>query len=712
MKLNAATNRGTVISEGLQETGNFNIRQNAKMFNALTSNIYSDKPRAIIRELSCNALDAHTMVGQTKPFRVVLPSSTDPMLVVRDYGPGLSHDDIMNLYTTFFDSTKDQENDSVGAFGLGSKSPFSYTDAFTVTSYYAGYKRVYAAVRNDEGMPTISRIMEVELTEDDEQAGLEVTVPISPNDFHRFSKAAQSTLKYFPDNSFKLIGGMPIVKDEYLMETPRWALLKTDWHVLKSRAIMGPVAYDIDFEAAGLPEDMRGGLEFRFKLGEVDISPSRESLSMDKHTISVLNKVFDQFIREIRQTVEKDILKANSLWEANNLFVQAKQLAKGPAAKLFPTFCFYKAQGVNGHIDVDTVQSFPPNTAMRHVNRNALERRASQLTPALNSIRIDVGRTDIVVCDLWAERHPRIWARLRENRNQIKTGHNVRVILIEGPDEASIQKALAAIGSPENYHRLSNMAPPATPTLTGGGGRAGSSRGIPTFHKYAPVREESWCKRKSDWRVIEESEAHLHIDGRYVPLLGSDIDYAIMPDADELIKNPWARLTTLYGFPKRARKEFDMTEYVRLDEYMQEKWEQIVEDEWDEYASALAYIQLLGQLPNTKMIKMFIVNNKVTGATAYNAFASKILAAKQEYDRLGIKEVEGFRQAYELPTVFKTTKNTKEHRDELNDMFDAMQKEIPCTWEVIKKTTDIYNNVSISNHPELVTKLIKMEANK
>jgi HSP90 family molecular chaperone len=38
----------------------FSIEASAKMYNILSSGLYSNKIKAVIRELSCNALDANT----------------------------------------------------------------------------------------------------------------------------------------------------------------------------------------------------------------------------------------------------------------------------------------------------------------------------------------------------------------------------------------------------------------------------------------------------------------------------------------------------------------------------------------------------------------------------------------------------------------------------------------------------------------------------
>ena len=169
MLLNLAPNNEAVLSN-VGEIGEFRIRNSAKAFNILSSGLYANKIRAIIRELSCNAVDSHVAAGkQNTPFDIHLPTTLEPWFAIRDYGTGLNHEQVTSIYTTYFESTKTNSNDFIGALGLGSKSPFSYTDNFTVTAIKDGVKGIYSAFINGEGVPSIAKMGE-EAT--DEPAGV------------------------------------------------------------------------------------------------------------------------------------------------------------------------------------------------------------------------------------------------------------------------------------------------------------------------------------------------------------------------------------------------------------------------------------------------------------------------------------------------------------------------------------------------------------
>ena len=174
----------TLRSEGnlteLGETKTFTLKANAKAFRLLIDGLYSDKIKAPIRELATNAYDAHLEAGVPEtPFEIHLPSLLDLTFQVRDFGLSMSHDQVMNLYTTMFGSTKDQSNEQVGGFGIGSKSPFAYTDTFSVTCYSGTERRDYFAHLGTDGVPALTHL---ETSPCSEPRGTRVSMPVNQHD--------------------------------------------------------------------------------------------------------------------------------------------------------------------------------------------------------------------------------------------------------------------------------------------------------------------------------------------------------------------------------------------------------------------------------------------------------------------------------------------------------------------------------------------------
>lgn len=282
----------------------FKIQASAKAFKILSSNLYKNKIRAIIRELSANALDAHIAAGNPeRQFKVHLPSSLDPMFWIRDFGIGLSKEQVFNLYTTYFESTKADSNDYVGALGLGSKSPFSYVDSFTVTSFYNGVKSIYDMSLKG-GVPNVAVLYEGET---EEENGLMISVSVNTNDISRFHSEARYVYKTFsikPDFS-----GMACSVDLHNVVDHKGYFMANDSDYSNTvYALMGNIAYPI------LPSlwdktilqtvVSRSAVFIRFELGELDITPSREELSYDQDT----EKAIEGRLNNLNKRLIDDIL--------------------------------------------------------------------------------------------------------------------------------------------------------------------------------------------------------------------------------------------------------------------------------------------------------------------------------------------------------------------------------------------------------------------
>lgn len=295
MKLEAATNE--VILSNVGATGEFRIRNSAKAFSILSSGLYSNKIKAIIRELSCNAVDSHVAAGKVdKPFEVHLPSMFEPWFSVRDFGTGLDHAQVTNIYTTYFESTKTESNQFIGALGLGSKSPFSYTENFTVTAIKDGKQRIYSAFINEAGVPSIAR-MDTKDTE--EPNGVEVKFSVTnPADYSQFSNEAQSVFKWFK-NKPTVTGNHHyrhldvIYKDKNIV--PGMHYRESNGYASPSTAIMGNIAYPISIpeeekHVGALAHLLRAGLVIEFDIGDLDFAASREHLSYVPLTINSIKK--------------------------------------------------------------------------------------------------------------------------------------------------------------------------------------------------------------------------------------------------------------------------------------------------------------------------------------------------------------------------------------------------------------------------------------
>lgn len=191
----------TVI--GGAQTIEFGISNSAEFFNILSSTLYSDQILAVVREVLCNAWDAHIAADRKNtPVKVTF---TDDSLIVRDFGLGIPHDQIGPIYGTYGNSTKKNDGQQTGGFGLGCKAPFAYTDQFEVVSSHNGIRTIYAISKSSAqamGKPSITAITSFPTQE----TGLQVTIPIkNSSDLDRFRSLIED-IAYAGDMNVELDG--------------------------------------------------------------------------------------------------------------------------------------------------------------------------------------------------------------------------------------------------------------------------------------------------------------------------------------------------------------------------------------------------------------------------------------------------------------------------------------------------------------------------
>ena len=361
MKLNAAVNE--VILSNVGTTGEFKIRNSAKAFKILSDGLYSNKIRAIIREISCNAVDSHIAAGKADlPFEVHLPTMYEPWFSVRDFGVGLDANQVINIYTTYFESTKTDSNDFIGALGLGSKSPFSYTENFTVTAIKDGIKRIYSAFINDVGVPSIAEMNEEPTSEGN---GVEVKFSV-PNryDFNTFRNEAQYVFSWF-EHKPTITG---IDNFQHHIITYKEKNIIPGVHVLVDggdacTATMGNIPYPLnnvaeaDKHFGSLASLLKCNLILEFEIGELDFAASREQLSFVPFTIDNICKKLEELNTNL---VGHLAAKANAItneWErAFYLCEQSQTRLYNAAVTEYVAntkFCLFDAKGYYGRKEFD-----------------------------------------------------------------------------------------------------------------------------------------------------------------------------------------------------------------------------------------------------------------------------------------------------------------------------------------------------------------------
>ena len=349
------TQENVAVLSNVGQVNSFTIKATAKSFRILSDGLYANKIRAIIRELSCNAYDAHVAAGNTDvPFTVHLPTALEPWFSVRDYGIGLDNHQVTNIFTTFFESTKTDSNDFVGALGLGSKSPFSYTENFTVTAIKDGRKGIYTAFINEHGVPSIALMTEEQTTE---RNGVEVRFSVNDRmDFGRFVEEARNVYMWF-DLQPKVTGAAFTPKAiAYETKDIIPGVHHLAGGVVTSTAVMGNIAYPIQFDnikshlTAGEMSLLKCGLVMHFGIGELDFQASREGLSYIDVTIQSIVKKLREVSAALSGVLAKQIDVIENKWDRAQFLVEKSSSALWSSAAMHYFKNYYK----DGLVDSST----------------------------------------------------------------------------------------------------------------------------------------------------------------------------------------------------------------------------------------------------------------------------------------------------------------------------------------------------------------------
>ena len=338
-----------VVENGLGlEQSRFSISVSPKIFDILSNSLYSDKIGSIVRELCSNCYDSHVMAGKaSKPFEIVLPSKgvyeLDPVVVFRDFGTGISENDIYGIYTSYGVSNKTTSNDVIGSWGLGAKSPFAYTKQFTIISSHDGIKSTYLAFIDEEGYPAITKVSD-ELVETSN--GFQVHIPVKEQDIGAFVTAIYTQLEYF--DPFPIIRNLPEKmpepkKPKVLFEGTNWKVYDNNTFVGEDlHVVVGNISYGCYLSETMFPSNIckfvglfkRNLLEFRFNIGDLELSASRESLQMSKKTVDAITSAviicavefFNRLAESKKELIKVGVMFKGQYWYSGGMVAFLEKL--------------------------------------------------------------------------------------------------------------------------------------------------------------------------------------------------------------------------------------------------------------------------------------------------------------------------------------------------------------------------------------------------
>jgi len=343
-------NTASVATSGIKSAVSFGIKDSglAHIFNVLRNQLYTDKIGAVVREYAANAFDANVEAGNSNtPIIVSLPSQLNKVFKIRDFGRGLSQQDIQDIYCFYGESTKRQSNAFIGQLGLGSKSAFAYGDNFVINSFTDGVVRSYNAFIDPSGIGQIALLSEKATNEAN---GVEIVIPVKMEDAPYFTRSVKNYLRFFKVKP--TIVGMTKEESESTFEKAlsQGAGWKFFRNINVPHAIMGNIAYPIASASMkldmGNPDDkmianlLNAAMVIDFEIGDLDVAASREGLQYTPHTLknirakmagiagSIIKEIQSQIDREAKSEYHAMLLLAK-MDENVNGFGYIRQIIKG-----------------------------------------------------------------------------------------------------------------------------------------------------------------------------------------------------------------------------------------------------------------------------------------------------------------------------------------------------------------------------------------------
>lgn len=166
---------------------------------SMLSKPYTLPKDAVIRELAANALDSHVAAGTTRPVEITLPTMDRSEVTVTDHGTGLSTDEMIGVFDNYGGSDKRDNEQAIGNFGIGSKSPYAAADQYTVRAIKDGVCTLALFSKDDNNSPGHQIIS---VTDTDEDNGVSVTVAVPVAGHTEWQEAAHRVLRWWEPDTF------------------------------------------------------------------------------------------------------------------------------------------------------------------------------------------------------------------------------------------------------------------------------------------------------------------------------------------------------------------------------------------------------------------------------------------------------------------------------------------------------------------------------
>lgn len=326
---------------GMSKTAKIDESNLGKLWTMLQSP-YKNPIGSIVREITSNCFDAHRDANVDDAVIIKFTKDDSGIKIhFQDVGTGMSPEIINDIYLSYLSSTKEKSNDFIGAFGIGSKSPLSYVDAFFIETRVDGKEYNYMMSKG-ESSPELTDLSEKDTAERNgttisfylknwqvDDGGSSYSYNYQPGpDFVSFVKEIHRQLFYFT-NVYVIIeesvsryynsNGASSNYREYtklVEEVNTCKVYEHDLFYVRTNAsvpynemhiCLGPVTYPIDWNQIPLDRNLfQYKVGLKFDIGDLPVIQTREDLNYGKkETVDAIVKKLEQVTEHFQQS-QKD----------------------------------------------------------------------------------------------------------------------------------------------------------------------------------------------------------------------------------------------------------------------------------------------------------------------------------------------------------------------------------------------------------------------
>lgn len=292
----------TINMESLNES-NFGISTDDEGFvlEILRSKIYPHPINAVCREIASNGRDSHRengnenvpieieiINGLSDEFNITNLINDETKIIFRDFGTGMTPKKVNEVLTKYGKSTRRKSDKYTGGYGLGSKTPFTYTDQFTVISRVDGIEYIFLAYIDESRKGKISLLNQIETNKPN---GAEIIISLLKKDIERFEEACIYYTQFWNVRP-KLIGFKSTYNRISGVRIDNFELVKG---VDSSLFIVDGIPYNVegylDLKQHSIINRNKVKAYVYLENGDVSIPAHRETLQFDDETLEVISEI-------------------------------------------------------------------------------------------------------------------------------------------------------------------------------------------------------------------------------------------------------------------------------------------------------------------------------------------------------------------------------------------------------------------------------------